>query len=127
MLGDQIKSMRMASGISQQEMANRLNVSKQSVSNWENDNIVPSVNVLRKICKLFSCSADYLLELSDQEQLILDISNLSARQIAHVRLIAEELSEMNQQLLEARAEAASAYALAGRTPTAGGNETGRDK
>ena len=39
MLNERIKELRTASGISQVELAEKLGVSKQSVSNWENDNI----------------------------------------------------------------------------------------
>ena len=43
MLGDRIKTLRTARNLSQVELARKLNVSKQSVSNWENNNILPSV------------------------------------------------------------------------------------
>ncbi len=43
MLGEQIKSLRIARNISQVTLANQLGVSKQSVSNWENNNILPSI------------------------------------------------------------------------------------
>lgn len=104
MLGEQIKSLRNASGMSQVEMAGKLDVSKQSVCNWENNNIVPSVSMLRKICQLFACSADYLLEIGDDERLILDTADLSLEQAAHIRQIAEEYSALNKKIAEAIAK-----------------------
>lgn len=104
MLGEQIKRLRMASGMSQVEMAGKLEVSKQSVCNWENNNIVPSVNMLRKICQLFACSADYLLELGENERLLLDTVDLSLEQAAHIRQIAEEYSVLNKKIADAMAK-----------------------
>ena len=63
MLGDRIKTLRTARNLSQVELARKLNVSKQSVSNWENNNILPSVDIVKKLALFFSCSADYLLEM----------------------------------------------------------------
>lgn len=47
MLGDRIKTLRTARNLSQVELARKLNVSKQSVSNWENNNILPSVDIVK--------------------------------------------------------------------------------
>ncbi len=60
MLGDRIKTLRTARNLSQVELARKLNVSKQSVSNWENNNILPSVDIVKKLALFFSCSTDYL-------------------------------------------------------------------
>ena len=47
MLNDRIKELRKAFGVSQVELAKALNVSKQCVSNWENDNVLPSIEMLK--------------------------------------------------------------------------------
>ena len=69
MFGDQIKALRQAAKLNQVQLAEKLNVSKQSVSNWENNNIMPSIDMLRRICEVLSCSADYLLELQDDQKI----------------------------------------------------------
>lgn len=89
MLNENIKKLRLARGISQVELALELNVSKQCVSNWENDNIQPSVEMLVKIARFFGVSTDYLLDMDSRESIFLD--GLTDRQIAHLRLIAEDL------------------------------------
>ena len=43
MLGDIIKTLRLSHTLSQVQLAKSLNVSKQTVSNWENNNILPSI------------------------------------------------------------------------------------
>ena len=56
MLGEQIKKLRIAKHINQVQLAEYLGVTKQSISNWENNNILPSVDMLKKIAQFFNCS-----------------------------------------------------------------------
>ncbi len=49
MLGEQIKKLRMNKNLSQVDLAKKLCVTKQSISNWENENIMPSIDMLIKI------------------------------------------------------------------------------
>ena len=53
MLGEQIRTLRTARNLSQVQLAERLGVTKQSVSNWENNNILPSVDMLKKNSPVF--------------------------------------------------------------------------
>ncbi|MBQ7897482.1 MAG: helix-turn-helix transcriptional regulator [Clostridia bacterium] len=75
MLCDRIREIRIAKRISQVNLAQQLGVTKQSVSNWENDNIQPSVEMLSRIADALSVSTDYLL--GRDEKRYLDISGLS--------------------------------------------------
>lgn len=74
MLNHQIRTLRLVRGMSQVELARRLGVTKQSVSNWENDNIQPSIEMLKKLADIFSVSTDYLLGLEKEE--FIDVSGL---------------------------------------------------
>lgn len=49
MLGDIIKTLRLSHNLSQVQLAKSLSVSKQTVSNWENNNILPSIDMLVKL------------------------------------------------------------------------------
>ena len=93
MLSVRIKELRKARNISQVELAEALFVSKQSVSNWENDNIMPSVEMLVKIAKFFSVSTDYLLCMEEREKINTD--GLTPSQIAHIKLIIEDIRQQN--------------------------------
>ena len=75
--------------MSQVDLAKRLNVTKQSVSNWENDNIQPSIEMLVKLSAVFSVSTDYLLGLDSSEHL--DVSGLPEEVVVHLRLLVEDL------------------------------------
>ena len=92
MLNQQIRKLRQARGMSQVELAKRLGVTKQSVSNWENDNIQPSVEMVVKLAEVFSVSTDYLLGLEQGEYL--DVTGLSQKKIAHIRQLVDDLREM---------------------------------
>lgn len=89
MLSDKIKTLRIARGINQIELAKSLGVTKQCVSNWENDNIQPSVEMLIKIASFFMVTTDYLLGLETERKIIL--SGLTEKQIAHLSLIIDDL------------------------------------
>lgn len=89
MLGEQIKKLRMNKGISQVQLADKLNVTKQSVSNWENEYIMPSVDMLIKIANFFNVSTDYLLGLSEKHTLNTD--GLSDLQITHIQTIIDDI------------------------------------
>lgn len=53
MFGDIIKKLRTAHNLSQVQLSEKLGVSKQTVSNWENNNILPSVDMLIRISRFF--------------------------------------------------------------------------
>ncbi len=89
MLNQRIRQLRQARSMSQVDLAKRLNVTKQSVSNWENDNIQPSIEMLVKLSAVFSVSTDYLLGLDSSEHL--DVSGLPDEVVAHLRLLVEDL------------------------------------
>ncbi|MGN1061222.1 MAG: helix-turn-helix domain-containing protein [Candidatus Coproplasma sp.] len=91
MLNEKIKELRSSFGISQVELAKQLGVSKQCVSNWENDNVQPSVEMLVQIARYFNVSTDYLLGLDCKETI--DVSGLSEAQKAHVKLIVKDLTK----------------------------------
>ena len=53
--------MRKEKGLSQLELAEKLNVSRQAISRWELGTAVPSTDNLKSLCALFGVSLDYLL------------------------------------------------------------------
>ncbi len=92
MLGEQIKTLRMSRGLNQVEMAKIFGVTKQSVSNWENGNIMPSIDMLIKIANFFSVSTDYLLGLSEKHALNTD--GLSESQVAHIQALINDILQV---------------------------------
>ena len=58
-----ISSLRQASGMTQAELAQKLNYSDKAVSKWERAESIPDVSVLRDVALLFGVTVDYLLTL----------------------------------------------------------------
>ena len=91
MLCERIKDLRIANNYSQVDLARLLGVTKQSISNWENNNIMPSVEMLVKIAELFSVSTDYILGLDDKKYIM--VEGLTEEEISHVRLIIKDITK----------------------------------
>lgn len=89
MLNERIKELRIARALTQVDLATALSVTKQCVSNWENNNIQPSVDMLVKIAKYFSVSTDYLLCIDNHK--FIDVDGLTDAQISHIRQIIDDI------------------------------------
>ena len=92
MLSTNIRNLRKDFNISQVQLALELGVTKQCVSNWENDNILPSIEMLIKIANFFSVSTDYLLGLNYSK--VIDVSDLSDEEITHIKLLIHDLKKI---------------------------------
>lgn len=60
--GDKILTLRKKSGMSQEELADKLGVSRQSISKWESSQSIPDLNRILDLGKIFGVSTDYLLK-----------------------------------------------------------------
>ena len=58
--GKQIKQMRLERKLTQKQMAEQLGVSRQAVSNWENNKNLPDLELIISMSRLFSVSLDDL-------------------------------------------------------------------
>ena len=92
MLGQRISELRKALGWSQVDLSKKLGVAKQTVSNWENENIQPSIDMLVRLSKIFGVSTDYLLGLEQTPRL--DIAGLPPEVVAHLALLIEDYRAM---------------------------------
>ncbi len=66
-LGQKLKEIRKRFGMSQEQLAEILNVSRQAITKWENDGGLPDISNLQEIAKTFGITVDYLLD--DENQL----------------------------------------------------------
>ena len=67
-IGEKITILRKENNMTQEQLADVLSVSRQSVSRWESDIAFPETDKLLQLCNLFKCSVDYLLkdEITDK-------------------------------------------------------------
>ncbi|MBE6690012.1 MAG: helix-turn-helix transcriptional regulator [Ruminococcaceae bacterium] len=96
-LSERIKLLRSKIGLSQVEFSQRLGVTKQCVSNWENDNVLPSIEMLVKLADFFHVSTDYLLGRENTHTL--DVSKLTEEQCAHLRLLVQDLEKTHPTVI----------------------------
>lgn len=69
--GDNLKKLRKSKKLSQEELAEKVNVSRQSVSKWETGDAYPEMNNILELCKIFHCRINDLVNDS-----IIDIDSL---------------------------------------------------
>ena len=64
-LGERIKQLRKENGMTQVDMAQKLGVTKGTVSTWETNSRMPGFDVLERMCDMFQRSLDYLMGRSN--------------------------------------------------------------
>lgn len=60
-LGQKLRKIRSKFGLSQEQLAEVINVSRQAITKWENDGGLPDVSNLQEISEVFGVTVDYLL------------------------------------------------------------------
>ena len=86
MLNENMKALRKNKGLTQEELANRLNVVRQTVSKWEKGLSVPDAEMLQKIADVLESDVSQLLGAPIQQNENTDV-------------VAEQLSRINEQLV----------------------------
>ena len=94
MLGSRIRELRVACGWNQVELSKRLNISKQTVSNWENENIQPSIEMLTRLADTFLVSTDYLLGRENVPRLSID--GLPPCVVAYISMLIDNYRNLSQ-------------------------------
>lgn len=96
-LADKILSLRKSSGWSQEELAEKLGVSRQSISKWESAMTIPDIDKILEMSRLFGVTTDYLLK-DDMERAA--YTNGEADDVRRV-----DIAEANAFLADSRAAA----------------------
>ena len=71
-LGEKIYELRTQHNLSQGDLANELNVSRQSISKWENNNSTPDLEKIVKLAEIFNVSLDKLIKNEEKEETTLN-------------------------------------------------------
>lgn len=64
-IGERLAEVRKDHGDTQQTLADKMSVTKYTVSSWEQEKSEPNHEILTRICRLYGISSDYLLGLSN--------------------------------------------------------------
>lgn len=100
-IGAQIKQLRLAAGMTQRELAQRINVGNTTLSQYESGARVPSDEVKLKIATVFGVSVDYLLGITDSREPIraASVPSATTQRPAEV-VIAVELHNLSDRQLD---------------------------
>lgn len=93
--GKKLSEIRHSAGFTQKQLADNVHVSKGTISNYEAEERLPSLVILKDLAKTLHVSADYLLGMEASTQ-TLDISGLTAEEIQFLYL-AVKLLKRNRQ------------------------------
>ena len=74
-LGENLQFLRKKENITQEQLAEQLGVSRQSISKWESDTAYPEMEKLLQLCKLFHCTMDDLMQKEISQIYVEDKSN----------------------------------------------------
>ncbi|MTD41621.1 helix-turn-helix domain-containing protein [Erwinia sp. CPCC 100877] len=66
LIGHFIKQKRIEQNITQTDLAKKIGVSRQTISNWENDRTLPDIDYLIKLAQTYNLSLDQLLAIDSQ-------------------------------------------------------------
>lgn len=92
-LPERLKNLRLKYCFSQKQVANKLGISPSIVSGYETGERTPSTEVLLAISHLYNCSTDYLLGRQSDNNLMLDLTGLSAAQINAIAMLIEAIRD----------------------------------
>ncbi|HOP09869.1 MAG TPA: helix-turn-helix transcriptional regulator [Oscillospiraceae bacterium] len=93
-LADKILTLRKNNGWSQEDLAEKLNVSRQSISKWESAAAIPDINRILDMAKLFGVTTDYLLKDDLDTAVYSDTDDTAGKRIT--------VQEMNDYLKDNR-------------------------
>ena len=74
-LGQHILKLRKKQGLSQEQLGEKVNVTRQTISNWELDETTPNSEQLKSLSQVFNISIDELLDNETKEVLMKKVSN----------------------------------------------------
>lgn len=95
-LGLILKELRKKKNLSQEQVAKRLNLTKASISGYENNIITPGIDTIRELAMLYNITSDYLLGLDKKDTIVID--GLTPRQKDIIEtLVLEFIAENNKK------------------------------
>ena len=96
--GDNLKLIRKNKNMSQEELAEKVNVTRQSVSKWENGEAYPEMNNILELCKIFNCKINDLVhtDMSDitslDEEIVMKVVKFNEKKQNQVKTLSNVIS-----------------------------------
>lgn len=92
--GDKLIALRKKKGLSQEELAEKLGVSRQSVSKWESNNTYPETDKIVQICNIFECTMDDLINDN-----ITDITKIERKNKNNINVIVDSFLDFITKII----------------------------
>ena len=96
--GENLKNIRKEKNMSQEQLAEKVNVSRQSVSKWETGESYPEMNNILELCKIFNCNINDLIHtnMSDisslDEEIIMNVVKFNEKKQNQVKTLCNVIS-----------------------------------
>jgi len=96
--GDNLKQIRKSKKMSQEQLAEKVNVTRQSVSKWENGESYPEMNNILELCKIFNCKLNDLVhtDMKDisslDEEIIMNVVKFNEKKQNEVKSLSNVIS-----------------------------------
>lgn len=98
-IGEKIKELRKSQDVTQEKLADYLNISYQAVSKWENGLALPDLSLIPALSNFFGVTSDYLLDISlDKKSEIIENVLNEARSYTHTGEIAKSINIIEEAL-----------------------------
>ena len=97
-LGEKLREIRKKFGLSQEQLADMINVSRQAITKWETDKGIPDVTNLQELAKVFGVTVDYFLNDANRAPVLsmkkeLDKSKYKSKLSAYREILKEYYDE----------------------------------
>ncbi|PFW04155.1 XRE family transcriptional regulator [Bacillus thuringiensis] len=100
MFGQRLKALRLEKGMTQQQLADFLDIEKSNISRFESGKQSPSSDNRVKMAKLFNVSVDYMLGLSEHKSLDKEKSEKISKEAANLMEKINKLPPEKRKLIE---------------------------
>lgn len=95
-LSEKILKMRKINGFSQDELADKLGITRQSISKWESGQATPELDKILALSEIFDVSTDYLLQPNETDDLKMKTTRLEKQQ---QEIMQQQRKQQNRQFL----------------------------
>lgn len=109
-LSKKIYELRKAGKLSQEQLAEKVNVSRQSISKWESGETIPEIERIVELSKIFNVSTDYLLISSEVEKLTNRTEQLEKKQ-EDLKMSVQQQQIKTERILRSLCVYAIAFAI----------------
>ena len=96
--GDNLRQIRKSKKMSQEQLAEKVNVTRQSVSKWENGESYPEMNNILELCKIFNCKLNDLVhtDMTDisslDEEIVMNVVKFNEKKQKEVKALSNIIS-----------------------------------